>query len=127
MQDKLISCETAKLAEEKGFKNKNYYFGYKDDKLVVKDQYPNTIKAYTQSLLQKWLREKHNIDVLIKYDSPVRPKYPIRYTFYIYTTLDWYSQHTYITFEEALEAGLYEALKLIKEWKIYLYHLKQQN
>lgn len=43
MKEQLISINTAKLAKQKGF----------------------TIPAPTQSLLQKWLRLNHNLDVLI--------------------------------------------------------------
>ena len=50
MTEQLISKETAVLAKEKGFDLNNH----------LKNGNPPT-----QSLLQKWLREKHNIDISI--------------------------------------------------------------
>ena len=66
------------------------------------------INRPTQSLLQRWLREVHSINVLIKQGYG----------------WEWYiTKHngiatklhdgTYNFYEEALEAGLLEALKLI--------------
>lgn len=58
-----------------------------------------------------WLREKHNIIVMVLdkgYDSSI---------YYLYTINGkWHpSQIASSTYEEALEAGLFKALKLIKE------------
>ena len=95
MEEQLVSFETAKLAKEKGFNEacSHYYVhkygnsGYlarKHGKLkkftgrldpedmkaysyicrVGKSQ-PHMIVASTQSLLQKWLRGVHNIDIVI--------------------------------------------------------------
>lgn len=88
MQEYLISFETAKLAKEKGFniEVKTYFdfkkFGIKpveffgklnandltkwDDDLRQNTS-ANYISAPTQSLLQKWLREKHKIILIINY------------------------------------------------------------
>jgi hypothetical protein len=51
MQEELITLETAKLAKEKGF---DYFNG------IYKTQ------RSTQSLLQKWLREIHKIDINLR-------------------------------------------------------------
>ena len=76
MEDTLINFETAKLAKEKGFDEKVYReydkSGYLRctsksadvvlgpyDELLKSTEYP----APTQSLLQQWLREKHQIIV----------------------------------------------------------------
>lgn len=69
--------------------------------------------APTQSLLQKWLREVHNIDV---WAVPfINDK---TYTFVIFKSkLDIMESQGVLefnTYEEALEVGLQEALKLIK-------------
>ena len=138
MEEQLISYETAKLAKEKGFDEKVYReydkSGYLRctsksadvvlgpyDELLKSTEYP----APTQSLLQRWLREVHNIEVLI---SRIPPEAVLadknkgknilkNYNCYIWnlnsnprianngTFLDIY--------EEALEIGLYQALLLI--------------
>ena len=111
MEDQIISFETAKLAREKGFPQENYY--------LTKDQIELLgPRIMTQSLLQKWLREEHDIMVyLVRYDDGI---YPPRWSVYIYSdkikTLDK-SKHHYICgdddYENGLEIGLFEALKLI--------------
>ena len=100
MTDTIISFETAKLAEEKKYSQKK------------KELFPPT-----QSLLQKWLREKHNIHIIIKpfYDSKTKKiswaADIIQIGIQIVKTKRLIIQFTY---EEALEIALQEALKLIK-------------
>ena len=71
MEEQLISFETAKLAKEKDYGGKGLTtsYGYYRDGILCsiptnnksdfcgEDEY----SAPTQSLLQKWLREKHNL------------------------------------------------------------------
>ena len=74
-----------------------------------KDYY---LLAPTQSLLVKWLREEHNIIVLVDYEG-IDGYY---YKFYSYKEGNKNydaSDKNYNTYEEALEAGIQEALKLI--------------
>lgn len=61
-------------------------------------------KKCTQSMLQRCLREEHNIHTLV-----YRWKTKDLLWHYRATNVD----NTYKTFEEALEAGLQEALKLL--------------
>lgn len=87
----------------------------------IQAPYPNRYhesqcSAPTQSLLQKWLREVHNIEI---WATPYLDDEKIEYNHAIvnrnvdvYDLL--YSAEEYKTYEEALEAGLQEALKLIK-------------
>lgn len=147
MQEQIIGFELAKLAKEKGFNwpvinfyTPNVYLtnaeGYQTERLKSSNwnngqgSYPTEpedveCSAPTQSLLQKWLREKHNIHVEIELTD---------------TTTEFYYQHTIVdsknreyhdkdmtdqaksitnwelkftTFEGALEDGLFKALKLI--------------
>lgn len=80
--------------------------------------------APTQSLLQKWLREEYNCIVEVVF------QYSVAYTggkIKYFSTVDYYGKDMenaitedadfrsklYNTFEEALEVGLQEALKLI--------------
>lgn len=120
MEDELIKFSTAQLAKEKGFTyelcgqsfrpNGDFTYGRNDDIF-----YP----APTQSLLQRWLREKHKIFV---YVNPVDSWHEYKYIvlcedvmapFYLYENSEVNSK-TYNTYEESLEQGLFESLKLIK-------------
>ena len=131
MKEELISFETAKLAKEKGFDEMVYAYytqsinnsfkkihgklklftTFEDNEALklrknLRGQ-PHIVLAPTQSLLQKWLREEHDLKVFcLWYDDAV--SYP-RWSIYI--------GHKYISgiknYEKALEKGLQEALKLI--------------
>lgn len=124
MEDKLIEFETAKLAKEKGFEKCSNWYHVETKQLSIADgsvyRYQEELKgndlpAPTQSLLQKWLREKHNINIMV-YPELYNGK--ITYYHYdIYTDLSiTYSENLFDfkTYEEALEFGLQEALKLIE-------------
>ncbi len=122
MTDTIISFEVAKLAKEKGFDVTVQHFYGKDqnelyDAWGSNKELKNWCTAPTQSLLQKWLREKH--DIVIKCDSMTRDFNNGGYK-------DWYcdirtiSHHIageardgFETYEEALEQGLLEALELL--------------
>jgi hypothetical protein len=101
MTEELIILETAKLAKEKGFT----WFHALLPSLIFEDKYRTT-----QSLLQKWLREKHDIEI------------------YVRSSVDLYNKKYWTTFlpngclenknntyEEALEFGLQKGLKLIQQ------------
>jgi hypothetical protein len=119
MEEQLITFETAKLAKEKGFdwiKSDNKW--YEDNGNLdfsfqgYHENTENKITAPTQSLLQKWLREEHNIAV---YNKPLTDNSG-RWSAYV-DDMEGHHHITYYiyeaTYEEALEKGLYEALKLI--------------
>ena len=77
---------------------------------------PQCASAPTQSLLQKWLRENHEIQIMIdpEYCNVIRDL--SGYSLHVcdeYGVLSVDGEY-YKTYEEALEAGLLEALKLIK-------------
>jgi hypothetical protein len=162
MEEQLVSFKTAKLAVEKGYdgvigvwRGNHYYnhngkldgdvveqlkesFRIKREQNISMDEADklNSLKSYpapTQSLLQKWLREKHNIHIEIN-EIPIKNNENIIHKFYIVLrglkhelNLDdddqgnWYpilsKTHTgyevFKTYEKALENGLQEALKLI--------------
>lgn len=128
MEEQLVKFETAKLAKEKGFNWQCENVFYENGEAVTLPYYGGggsgsvgnfevevfcdtdvLFTAPTQSLLQKWLREEHEIDLWCE-----------RFT----TKEDWIWQCPKLnrititdyhdTFEEALEKGLQEALKLIK-------------
>lgn len=74
-------------------------------------KYLETFSAPTQSLLQKWLRETYKIIVIIE----LRDKYEVKIHWVDITSGNYNVDRgdTYTTYEQALEEGLYEALKLI--------------
>ena len=130
MEDTRITFETAKLAKEKGFTQETNrfeipYYNYKGEfkgdvsdwriRRYLRGEDTSDIEfvsAPTQSLLAKWLREKHNIIIIVDYEG-IDGYY---YKFYSYKGMKKFydaSNTNYKTYEEALEIGLQEALKLI--------------
>ena len=130
MEDTRITFETAKLAKGKGFPQETNrleipYYNYKGEfkgdvsdwrvRKYIRGEDTSDIEfvsAPTQSLLAKWLREEHNIIVLVDYEG-IDGYY---YKFYSYKEGNKNydaSDKNYNTYEEAYEIGLQEALKLI--------------
>ena len=130
MEDTRITFETAKLVKEKGFPQETNrleipYYNYKGEfkgdvsdwriRRYLRGEDTSDIEfvsAPTQSLLAKWLREEHNIIVLVDYEG-IDGYY---YKFYSYKEGNKNydaSDKNYNTYEEAYEIGLQEALKLI--------------
>lgn len=72
--------------------------------------YLETYSATTQSLLQRWIREKHSIDIIVS-SNLVGHGY-ILYNRNPHKNIT--NRNVYQTYEEALEVGLEESLKLIK-------------
>lgn len=122
-EEELISFETAKLAKSKGFdwKTLNCYAGENNDSGVKFGERSNAkdvfnwndvdnnyewISAPTQSLLQRWLRDVHSMNIyvaLIVSDE----------TFWYYSINDEIIQPDIMeSYEESLEYGLKETLKL---------------
>lgn len=148
MQDTLITYETAKLAKEKGFNLETLHYYYKNElvepylengsstdvefRVDLEDLYDYHNKPYlkercsapTQSLLQKWLREKHKLSVCVDFREVEGPKIDginsVYYDVNIYYLMGgdaWKKikiKECSDDYEEALEVGLQEALKLIK-------------
>ena len=132
MKDELVGFETAKLAKEKGFNWECRFLyhselGWEEGKGV--DYNWNSFDSFsapTQSLLQRWLREVHEIDIEIEltdnsrhsyYESSIK-KQDIR----DYNDEDCFDQVRQVhikgkfkTYEQALEKGLQEALKVINK------------
>tara|TARA_R110000803_G_scaffold35405_3_gene76563 strand:- start:36 stop:461 length:426 start_codon:yes stop_codon:yes gene_type:complete len=141
MQEKIVTLETAKLAKEKGFSMIKTTYSYDDSGAAThRDYVPHDfnirglLSAPTQSLLQKWLREEHNSIIEItmhctqeNYEDDVdfRKKedfnFEVEVNYYgenfqvpLTEVSDFYN-FGYGSYEEALEAGLQEALELIKK------------
>ncbi len=118
MEEQLISFETAVCAKERGFdiRTDKGYHGHRTDTDFMplllwndaEEKEPELGYAPTQALLQKWLRDEHDLIVIV---SPANKG---KYFGILYPTKD--SSISYDkkdTYEEALEVGLIEALKLI--------------
>lgn len=120
MTEELVTLETAKLLKEKGFNE--YCKDIINHKGIMMETIFRTSKDLpelfyscpTQSVAQKWLRETKNLHIEISY------MYENYWTYDILTIprhdLIGLSDRPiirYNTYEEALEAGLQEALKLI--------------
>lgn len=126
MKEALIKFKTAKLAKEKGFRSceTNYiYVKGKEDKRpkllpAPSDHYNDSplpcYGCYTQGLIQKWLREVHQIHVWV---------YPWTHNEYVLDLVvyvdgeekdSFLENNNYTNYEDALEYGLQQALKIIK-------------
>lgn len=108
MKEQLIEVDTAKLANEKGFDWDGYV-------VVIKHHEGKDYYLPTQSLLQKWIREVHKIDIRI--EPPVLEIDEPTYTGQIFTrrySAQWESGPKE-TYEQALESTLIEALHRINK------------
>lgn len=128
MKEQLVGFEVAKLAKEKQFYDENVYGevrlsqpNYYDNSGVLHDireafdpkdyDLKDCCNAPTQSLLQKWLREIHNIHISVE---PETYKPDTDYISEIIMLPRNFLTYRGKTYEEALEFGLQQALKLIK-------------
>jgi len=117
MKEQLISFKTAKLAKEKGFNEpcSMWYEGHTlspSEKPGYNSEDPTEYAAPTQSLLQKWLREKHNIDIYTYVERSLGGKY---YKGHCHNEVNWWSTDvTRSTYEELLEELLKMALATIE-------------
>lgn len=120
MTEELVTLETAKLLKEKDFNE--YCKDIINHKGIMMETIFRTSKDLpklfypcpTQSIAQKWLRETKNLHIEISY---------MYGNYWIYDILTIPNHDLvglsdrpiirYNTYEEALEAGLQEALKLI--------------
>jgi hypothetical protein len=131
MEEIKVTFETAKLAKEKGF-DWEVNTVFRLEKLDLFDEYDASFCNYnnssrstscpTQSFLQKWLREVHNINVEPRNSSAFNPttrvftprkEYKCFVNFLNKTYEDFIETKYFCSYEEALEIGLQEGLKLI--------------
>ena len=126
MKDERILFDTAKLAKEKGFmESGDYPLWYhsngeeasiwKDFWNIKKEEYPNheAILRPTQSLLQRWLRDVHKIDIFItKTNNSYSPSVYGKNISYHAIGVTLFGKDK--SYKEALELGIITALKLIK-------------
>lgn len=109
MTEELVTLETAKLLKEKGFLQRKYFINVSTLHNCYK-----YLSVPPQSVVQRWLRETKDLHIEISY---------MYENYWIYDILtipnhdlvglsDRLIIH-YKSYEEALEAGIQEALKLI--------------
>lgn len=130
IQEEYVSYETAKLLKEAGFDVPcNSYYELEDGEAVRKDcirpydhnGFGDTICSRpTLALAARWLREKHRIVVDVTFIPPSVDGNEWQYFIGEMDDMVWKgdfksSARKYSTYEEALEAGLKEAIKLIKK------------
>nr|DAQ15195.1 MAG TPA: hypothetical protein [Caudoviricetes sp.] len=108
MTEELVTLETAKLLKEKGFQQRKYFINVSTLHHCYK-----YLSVPPQSIAQKWLRENHSIHIAVDFNQYGRWYYRLYdiedYDFLSETEVD----KIYKSYEEALEAGIQEALKLI--------------
>ena len=129
IEEQIISLETAKLANNKGFNVECDYFynrgsNYKlQNDSIIRTGDDLIYEAPTQSLLQKWLRDLHGVDIHITRNKPSYREYRVEiykidntpnYIYFQISTKKSNGCKWFDDYEEALEAALLEALKLIK-------------
>lgn len=121
MTEELVTLETAKMLRKKGF-NEYCRFVIGEDRVISDiistwNLPPNSFPAPTQSIAQKWLRETKNLHISILRDA-CGYGYDIckanNGTHIIDGVFDGPNDGgQWDTYEEALEAGIQETLKLI--------------
>lgn len=140
MKDQFIKYDTAKLAKEKKF-NEPCLRGYKDGQLlfinphdgegILSDEHwltnyedGETMDNYhtipTQSLLRKWLREKHEIHIQIEFIPYENVSSPWSFNITVieeeprWILRGFEHDRYYKSFEDALEVGLIESLNILE-------------
>lgn len=127
MTEELVTLETAKLLREKGFNEPcmiaiNIEDGRQYGTSRTNSELPIKVCTYpTQSVAQKWLREIRGVYVYV--EPVIGKRWKLSFCDFNVPTEenDWMENEinkgngykVYVTYEEALEAGLQEALKLI--------------
>lgn len=126
IEEQYVSFETAKLAKEKGFNEpcRHYYLnGAKEvnnETIMIYDlpyPYNSTDKNYfaapTQSLLARWLREKHKLFIEVTVDSIRLIREGDSKIVNLKNADYTNNKEEFRSYEEAMEAGLQDALKLL--------------
>lgn len=130
MEEELISLKTAQLAKEKGFDMKSgFAFCIENNKVeetlycYTKEEKHLYVARPTQSLLQKWLRDEHKINIFMNFKPNIKKWDFITYDMgmngseYVKYNIGYsqiYGERRFDTYEEALEEALQEGLKLIQ-------------
>lgn len=113
-QEAYVSLETAKLLKEKGFDEDCYMYhpikGGEVEELTLDElNYHRSqfIKAPTQSMAMKWLREEKRTSIIIEFDVTKRGYCP--YVYQLDYDMDWvvkWRVNTPMNYEEACETAI---------------------
>lgn len=133
IEESYVSFDTAKLLKEAGFDEWCCY-GYNKDgnktplslkNSTIEEMFNSIgdewyVSAPTQALAARWLREVHRISVDAAFMAPSTNIDVWQYFIGKMDDMIWPGdfetcERTYATYEEAMEAGLQEAIKLIKK------------
>lgn len=131
IEESYVSFDTARMLKEAGFEanlKTKYVEEEKDEwafwesgtKRSDYNYFDDTIACPTQALAARWLREKHRIVVDVAFIPPSVDGDEWQYFIGEMDDMVWEgdfesSDRKYSTYEEAFEAGLQEAIKLMKE------------
>ena len=131
IEEQFVSFETARMLKEAGFDVECDWFyindGSVDTGIVVRststrDHNMGTgfLSRPTQALAERWLREVHRIVVDTTFIPPLFDGVNWQYFIGNMDDMVWEgdfepSERKYATYEAAFEAGLQEAIKLIKK------------
>ena len=114
--EEICTYEVAKLAKEKGFRERCIGHYYDDTKDLYCSSVPqcynfggNTSDAPTQSLLQRWLREKKNIHIAVFLN--LRNSYKYDWIVYIKGKECWLPIYSALNDFDTYELALEDALK----------------
>ncbi len=111
IEESFVSFDTAKLLKEVGF-NVPCEKWYGESGFFMSGNYKEC-KCPTQALTARWLREEHNIFIQLNptFDGWLLDLFDLKKHQYILTNKDVNAD----SYEQALEDGLQEAIKLIKK------------
>lgn len=126
IEESYVSFDTAKLLKEAGFDEvcSLFYLSNEGDRCLMHSRNSELDKGHyscpTQALAERWLREVHRIVVDVAYIPPHVGRDVWQYFVGGMDDMVWPgdyepSDRKYETYEEAMEVGLQEALKLIKK------------
>jgi len=112
-KEQLISFKTAKMAKDNGFNwmHSDFYIDKKANGVFT------VLLCVPQGLLQRWLRDNHSIEMSIK---PFFETLPVPKRTYVCDAIEIertghvIKSHRCDTYEDALEEGLQNGLKLIE-------------
>ena len=137
IEESYLSFDTAKMLKEAGFdvpcrgvyvtdRTGYYEFREYDNKQTTDDLCWNSTDGFqyeylapTQALAARWLREKHRIALDVAFIPPSVDGDVWQYFVGEMDDMIWEGEYEtgrkYATYEQAMEAGLQEAIKLIKK------------
>ena len=127
IEESYVSFDTAKMLKEAGFEAnlKTRYVEEEEDEWAFWDSgtkrsdynyFDDTIACPTQSLAARWLRDVYNVAIYSLYDEDMEQWFYVIDSFTKNPVINgFHSGSEYDDYESAFEAGLQEAIKMIKK------------